>query len=127
MEFELSKREIDKALQEYDKAGRQLVNDLMEELLITGFLIETGYKLNVLVDTGRLKSSVHTEYKKIGEEQRGGKEFKLSNNEVKVGTNVHYAPYVEFKYENLALTNAYQKEIAGLMQRLQKIIDATSK
>lgn len=127
MDLEINKNSLNQALDGLDKAGEDLVKKLMDELITTGFLIESSYKLNVLVDTGRLKSSIHTEYKRKGKQAEGGNQFKPDDDQVKVGTNVVYAPYVEFKFENLALTNAYQKETAGLIQRLKKIIDASGK
>lgn len=127
MSLEVSERSVVKVLDGYDRAGEKLVNDLMNELITTGFLIESGYKINVLVDTGRLRSSVHTEWKLEGKDRQGGQEFQLKDDEVKVGSNVNYAEHVEFRHKNFALTDAYRKETAGLMQRLQKIIDDTGK
>lgn len=66
---------------------------LKKKLQSIGFQIEREAKSNAPVDTGRLRASITTEVL-----ERQGIPM------VKVGTNVEYAPYVEFETEPHIIT-----------------------
>lgn len=66
---------------------------LKKKLLSTGLEIERAAKQNAPVDTGRLRSSITTEVM----ERRG---IPI----VKVGTNLEYAPAIEFGVEPFIIT-----------------------
>lgn len=131
MKFKFNDNSLNKVLTGFDQASKKIVEDLYDELVVTGLMIESKYKLNVLVDTGRLKSSAWTKHKKnksynysnaLGETFSGALDYDLKDHEVVVGTNVNYAIYVEERWKNKAFENAYSSETKGLEQRLKKIL-----
>lgn len=75
----------------------------------TAIAIESDAKRKITTDghiiTGRLRASIHAELKndqsfsykdKKGQEFDGALEEELGKQEAVVGTNVHYAPYIEY-------------------------------
>lgn len=132
MKLQLDKNSLNQVLDQFDKASEEIRAKLYDELVITGLMMESDYKLKVLVDTGRLKSSAWTKHKRntsfnytdaLGRSFNGDLDYRLGENEVVVGTNVNYAIYVEERWKNKAFQNAYDKNTKGLIDRLQKIID----
>jgi len=61
--------------------------EIQEKLLQIGLEIEGAAKRKCPVDTGRLRASINTK------QQKG--------NTIQVGTNVEYAPYVEYGTEDM--------------------------
>ena len=125
--------------------SHSIEKDIMDELFITGLMIESSYKIASPVDTGRLRSSINTQ--KI-------------DKTVFIGTNVIYARVIELGIDdavsvdahirtitkafgkeirpkeirvqthvrsmkrkgNNALKTSFEKETAGLPERLAKLI-----
>ena len=72
-----------KEIARYDIALKDIVNNVLDALEVSGALIEASAKFLCPVDLGELKGSIN---------------HQVDENElcVRVGTNVEYAPYVEF-------------------------------
>lgn len=97
--------------------------------------VETPAKQKVRVDTGRLRSSIHTRYGnvkqkyKYRDDQGGSFDGELSEKpantktrfDVIVGTNVFYAPFIEAKWPFLA--PAYLSARNIFKSELQSVID----
>lgn len=122
-------------VKKFDEMPNQVQKAMIDELRLTGFMIETSYKLGVPVDTGRLISSIHTEHSDIksfnysdskGNTYQGSLNYNLTPNQVIVGTNVEYAQKIEYKggktKGKAALLNAFESETKGLPERLAKLI-----
>ena len=83
--------DVIKLLQKISKTDKQV----MDELIVAGLRIETIAKELVPVDTGRLKTSIHTETDKLNTATGGDNfETKADAGEVLVGTNVNYAEII---------------------------------
>ncbi len=67
----------------YDIAVKKITEQMYDALELCGQLVEDSAKLLVPVDTGNLRGSIT--HKLLREE-----------NEVRIGTPVEYAPYIEF-------------------------------
>jgi HK97 gp10 family phage protein len=67
----------------YDIAVKKITEQMYDALELCGQLVEDSAKLLVPVDTGNLRGSIT--HKLMREE-----------NEVRIGTAVEYAPYIEF-------------------------------
>lgn len=119
----------------FDTMPEEIQKSMIHELRLTGFMIESNYKIAVPVDTGRLKTSIHTEHSDIrsfnysdskGSTYNGTLGFNLKPTQVIVGTNVEYASKIEYKGGKTkgkrALLEAFEKETAGLPERLAKLI-----
>lgn len=74
-----------KAAEFFASAGKKAENAVERALVTGGLMVERDAKLNVRVDTGRLRSSIT--HRLVIE---NGKPV------VYVGTSVEYAPYIEF-------------------------------
>jgi len=131
MEIKIENRNVNAVLNELDKAGDEIIKALMEELLITALMVESGYKSHVLVDTGRLRSSIWTSHKgktsysytdQQGKTYNGVLKEIPKEQEIKIGTNVNYAIYVEERWKNYAMQKAFERETAGLQDRLKAIL-----
>lgn len=86
------------------KKTKEIENGLVKEIRTTGVMVESDYKKFTPVDTGRLRSSIHTQhsdYKSHSYSDKKGNRFdgELSTSPdrytVFVGTNVEYAPVIE--------------------------------
>jgi HK97 gp10 family phage protein len=73
---------LDKLLKKLNKLGGSIPQSTQKALLRAGAVFEAGAKAHCPVDTGHLRDSIHTEAQ--------------GNNAVAVGTNVGYAPDVEY-------------------------------
>jgi phage gpG-like protein len=132
MKLEVDQNSMNKVLDQFDKASEEIREKMYDELVITGLMIESDYKVNVLRDTGRLRSSAWTKHKRnksyqyrdaLGRSFDGALDYELGDNEVVVGTNVNYAIYVEERWKNFAFSNSFEKNTKGLIARLEKIIN----
>ncbi len=107
-------RQFDRDIAAFDKKKTQQLKNLVQETAIN---IEREAKELVPVDSGRLRSDIQ-----IGDEAIDGLE-------VKVGTNVEYAPHVEFGTKNMPaqpyLNPAAEGERKNFNKKLQKIISTT--
>lgn len=114
---------------------KEVEKKMVQELRVTGLMIETDYKIAVPVDTGRLRSSIHTEHSdfrnfnytnKQGEIFDGKLSIDPTNKQVVVGTNVVYSTIIEERGGKImgkdALATAFQKNTSGLLDRLMKLI-----
>ena len=74
-----------KLAEKFHSMSQKVYTEQEQELLQAGMVVERAAKQNAPVDTGRLRASIST---------RMTKEAKSII--IEVGTNVKYAPYVEF-------------------------------
>jgi HK97 gp10 family phage protein len=92
---------------DFSSADKALLNPLQKKLVAVGFMVEEEAKRLSPVNTGRLRASISTNWSESGmtegnigaeaEEGDGVKEpFSKENFTVVVGSNVEYAPYMEF-------------------------------
>lgn len=122
-------------VKKFDSMSEEIQKAMIDELRLTGFMIESTYKLGVPVDTGRLISSIHTEHSgqksfnysdRNGNTYNGSIGYDLKPTQVIVGTNVEYATKIEYRGGKTkgkrALLEAFEKETAGLPERLAKLI-----
>jgi len=108
----------------------QIQESILTEMIETAITqIETEAKRNCRVDTGRLRSSIHTEYKArriydytddAGRGFSGDLNIDIQDNEVVVGTNVEYAKTIEARYP--FLFPALERAKPELKRRLMNII-----
>ncbi|GCE49197.1 HK97 gp10 family phage protein [Thermosporothrix hazakensis] len=102
---------LDKVLADLDQAVDELENRTEQELLATGKECKNEAQKRVPVRTGRLKNSISYE--------------QTDRYEVLVGTNVEYAPYVEFGTRKMQaqpyLLPAFEISRKGLVERLKKL------
>jgi ribosomal protein L13E len=125
----------DQLIKDFDRLTGEVQQAMIDELRVTGFMIESAYKIGVPVDTGRLRSSIHTEHSdqtsfsysdSKGNTFNGSLGFKLQPTQVVVGTNVVYANKIEYKGGKTkgkgALLTAFEAETKGLPQRLAELI-----
>lgn len=109
-----------KGWEKWDKwisgVGDSTTKKVAEECLRVGYKIERRAKSIAPVDTARLRNSINT----TG--QGKGKLF-----QVMIGTDVFYAPFVEFGTiktpKQPFLINSFYKEITGLEKSLNSIIN----
>jgi hypothetical protein len=126
---------VNKLVDKFDSMPEAIQRAMIDELRLTGFMIESNYKIAVPVDTGRLQSSIHTEHSdqtsynysdNRGNTYNGKLGFNLKPTQVIVGTNVEYASKIEYRGGKTkgkrALLEAFEKETAGLPERLAKLI-----
>ena len=119
-----------------ENLSKEVEDNMVKELRVTGAMIESDYKRNVPVVTGRLRSSIHTQhsdFKRFVYSDRKGQNFdgtfKMDDNSkfsVYVGTNVEYAPKIEIEGGKImgakALETAFEKNTSGLMERLARLV-----
>jgi len=128
-----SVNEVNRSLRDYGKrAGRAL----MDAILKTGLAIETDAKSRLKGElgsgkhwiTGRLATSVHMESKEMNSFRMESHASKLSDgnlrvaiadDEAVVGTNVEYAPKIEFDYDSF-LRFAGERQEKKFAQRVTK-------
>jgi len=125
----------DQLIKKFDGLTEEIQKAMIDELRVTGFMIESAYKIGVPVDTGRLRSSIHTEHSdqtsfsysdSKGNTFEGSLGYRLKPTQVVVGTNVEYAGVIEYKGGKTkgkgALLTAFEAETKGLPERLAKLI-----
>lgn len=99
---------IDQLMQDFRKFGKEADKAVKRGVDRTALAVETDAKEKLKSDghvrTRRLLQSIHTEnnegakyyYEASGISYPGSLDEKMKDDESIVGTNVHYAPYVEF-------------------------------
>jgi hypothetical protein len=126
----------DQLIKKFDSFSAEIQQAMIEELRLTGFMIESNYKIAVPVVTSRLQTSIHTEHSDIrafsysdnkGNTYNGKLNFNLKPTQVVVGTNVVYSGVIEYKggkggKGKGALLNAFESQTKGLPDRLAKLI-----
>jgi hypothetical protein len=125
----------DQLIKKFDSLTEEIQKAMIDELRVTGFMIESAYKIGVPVDTGRLRSSIHTEHSdqtsfsysdSKGNTFEGSLGYRLKPTQVIVGTNVEYAQKIEYMGGKTkgkgALLTAFESETKGLPERLAKLI-----
>jgi len=125
----------DQLIKKFDGLTEEIQKAMIDELRVTGFMIESAYKIGVPVDTGRLRSSIHTEHSdqtsfsysdSKGNTFEGSLGYRLKPTQVIVGTNVEYAEKIEYMGGKTkgkgALLTAFEAETKGLPERLAKLI-----
>lgn len=81
IKIEIKEKDIKKALSNFTKYDKNVQKEVKEQIASSALAIETTAKRLVPVKTGRLRSSINSDIANIG---------------AIVGTNVEYAPSVEF-------------------------------
>jgi len=125
----------DQLIKKFDSLTKEVQVAMIDELRVTGFMIESAYKIGVPVDTGRLRSSIHTEHSdqtsfsysdSEGNTYNGSLGYRLKPTQVIIGTNVEYAEKIEYRGGKTkgkgALLTAFEAETKGLPQRLADLI-----
>jgi hypothetical protein len=126
----------DQLIKKFDSLTAEVQQAMIDELRVTGFMIETAYKIGVPTVTARLKTSIHTEHSDLtsfsysdmnGNTYNGSLGYKLERTQVIVGTNVEYASKIEYRggkggRGKGALLTAFEAETKGLPQRLAELI-----
>jgi len=91
----------------YDKQAAAKIRAIMRQrLIVAGAYVESAAKLNAPVDTGNLRASINSRL--------------IRYDRVRIGTNVFYAPYMEFGTEAKRakfLTIPIAKEAKGRQAR----------
>jgi hypothetical protein len=114
-----------------DLTNENIEKALIEEIRLTGFMIESDYKVNVRVDTGRLRSSMHTahaDYQRHVYSDQKGQMFDGTLKSVPQpdkftvynGTNVEYAWKIEVLDQTFE--DAFNKNTRDIVQRLERAI-----
>ena len=128
-----SVNDVNKSFRDY---GKKAAKALKDAILLTGYAIVSDAKnrLNGRLGsakhwiTGRLASSVHVESKgvnsfkmesKDSEVKDGSLGVSIADDEAVVGTNVHYAPKIEFDYDSF-LRFAGERQEKKFAQRVTK-------
>jgi len=132
---------------DYKKAQELMIDPLKKKLVAVGFMLEKSAKQLCPVDTGRLRSSISTNWSNSGmargeiEESKVTKTGKVKKGKqgaeeaegvgqpdapdgtfkVVVGTNVTYAPFIEFgtsKMGNTPFMRAAMEQYTGILTKL---------
>jgi hypothetical protein len=127
--------EVKGLIDNLENLPKEVEKKMVQELRVTGLMIESDYKIAVPVDTGRLRSSIHTEHSgfrnftynnKQGDIFDGKLSINPNDRQVVVGTNVEYSTIIEERGGKIkgkdALATAFKKNTAGLLNRLLKLI-----
>lgn len=95
--------------------AQEIMPELNNAVRNTAFKIEASAKRAAPVDTGRLRGSITTEFKSSN-----------SNPKAEVGTNVEYAPYIEYGTIKMAakpfLNPAYDRHIDDFEAEVSRIV-----
>lgn len=107
----LDKRTMKDLQRKLDKAPENIRRGAQYEIERAAFAIETGAKRRTPVKTGRLRSSLRTDVKKLAAD---------------IGTNVEYAPFVELGTVRQSaqpfLFPAYEQERRKLIKNLMQLL-----
>jgi HK97 gp10 family phage protein len=110
--IQLDKVQKDQLSRAINDAIKKAPQEVWDELVVTGLEIENDAKRLTPVQTGRLRSSIQNDRDK-------------RNLSVEIGSNVEYAPAVEFgtvkQRAQPYLQPAYERNIRKLIGRLQKM------
>ena len=102
---------IDDVISQLKRSADRAVEQAMKELEKTAFEVEREAKLNAPVDTGMLRASITS----TG-----------SGSEYEIGTNIEYAPFVEFGTRYMAaqpfLFPAFEKGVRDLQKNIKKAV-----
>jgi HK97 gp10 family phage protein len=128
----IDQKEVAKVLKNFKKYGVKAEKDANISVLETAFLIESDAKRNTPVQTNRLRSSIHVQQKddtvyrytdKKGKSYNGTLRIDLKKDEVAVGSNVEYAPFIEFGTKHMSaqpyLFPAFRKNMKKLVIKLK--------
>jgi HK97 gp10 family phage protein len=111
--FKLNNSEIKRAIDNIKAYEIKKKAEIVKQVALSALKIEKDAKLAVVVDTGRLRSSIAVDFKDNG----------LG---AEVGTNVKYAPYVEFGTSKMSakpfLFPAAEAERQNFLNNLRKIL-----
>ena len=114
-----------------EKTNETIEQALVDEIRLTGFMIESDYKINVRVDTGRLRSSMHTAHSDYTRHVYSDQKGQMFDGTLKSvpqpdrftvynGTNVEYAWKIERRDQTFE--DAFNKNTRDIVQRLEKAI-----
>lgn len=116
--FTMEVKGIEDVVNKLSKMNMVVQTETKITLKEAGMKIQADAKRNVLVDTGRLKNSITTEIWNSGYT-------------VTVGTNVKYAPFVEYGTRNWSgkpfLRPAYKDNADNIQRELKKILEKACK
>ena len=102
---------IDDVINSLEKSIEKAIKKKKKELQLTALEIERDAKLNAPVDTGMLRASITS----TG-----------SGSEYEIGTNIEYAPFVEFGTKYMAaqpfLFPAFEKGVRDLQKNIKKAV-----
>ena len=102
---------IDDVINSLEKSIEKAIKAAEKELQLTALEIERDAKLNAPVDTGMLRASITS----TG-----------SGSEYEIGTNIEYAPFVEFGTKYMAaqpfLFPAFEKGVRDLQKNIKKAV-----
>lgn len=103
---EISRKDLDNVLGKLDTLSKEMRKNVELTINKHALRIESDAKSRVVVDTGRLRSSIKTE--KLGELGRT------------VYTNVEYAPYVEFGTKSKVQTTIMGEDYSKIAIQFKK-------
>ena len=102
---------IDDVINSLERSIEKAIKAAEKELQLTALEIERDAKLNAPVDTGMLRASITS----TG-----------SGSEYEIGTNVEYAPFVEYGTKYMAarpfLFPAFEKGVRDLQKNIKKAV-----
>ena len=102
---------IDDVINSLERRVEKAIKAAEKELQLTALEIERDAKLNAPVDTGMLRASITS--------TGGGSEYEI-------GTNIEYAPFVEFGTRYMAaqpfLFPAFAKGVRDLQKNIKKAV-----
>ena len=140
IDIEVDQKSLNNVLKDYKQYGVKAAKALWNGLTRTAFAVETDAKRRLSgelgsarhIVTGRLRASVHTEFKgensfkgvKDSETKDGKLNVPIGELEAVVGTNVEYAPKIEFNYDQFiqfAANRQRKKLTQRVTEELKKI------
>lgn len=105
IKLKLQEKSVRETLKYFDNFAKRKQGQIVLELRKSAVRIESEAKRNTPVDTGRLRSSIHSEYAgkegfhysdKKGNGFNGGLSTRAQGLQILVGTNVEYAALIEY-------------------------------
>lgn len=111
IKVELDKRDLKRIQRKLEKAPENIQRGAQTEITRAAYAIEAGAKRRTPVKTGRLRSSIRTDVKKLAAD---------------IGTNTEYAPFVEFgtvkQRAQPFLFPAYEQERKKFIKNLKQLL-----
>lgn len=119
MNLEISTKSLIDFEDSLDGASEYILDAIKKELVITGLMVESAYKVAVPVDTGRLRASAWTKHEGLksfsytaqGKSYNGDLDFDPKDGGVGVGTNVEYANAIEYGFSGTVAIPSHQRTI----------------